>query len=136
MVFSKGFAFEIHDAAVGVDGTAADIQDVYLTALLKRNLDVGFVRSFLRKNLDAHVFADGGPPWSSIALERYRIMAWAPGLAGLSFSARSAGGMGSQSSPAEERRGAMAAAQSSRNAKAVTQMNRWVRFMAKHAPKL
>ena len=43
---------------------------------------------------------------------------------------------GSQSSPAEEVRGAMAATLRNRNAKALTQRNRWVRFMAKHAPKL
>src|SRR5580700_4568590 len=74
--------------------------------------------------------------FSFTALSRYRIMAWAPGLAGLSFRARSAGGMGSQSSPAEDRRGTMAMAQSRRDANAVMQMNRWVRFMVKHAPKL
>jgi hypothetical protein len=43
---------------------------------------------------------------------------------------------GSQSSLAEEVRGAMAAALRNRNAKAVTQTNRWVRFMVIHAPKL
>jgi hypothetical protein len=43
---------------------------------------------------------------------------------------------GSQSSLAEEVRGAMAATLRNRNAKAVTQTNRWVRFMAKHAPKV
>src|SRR5277367_4910548 len=71
-----------------------------------------------------------------MSLERYRIIAFAPGLAGLSFSARSAGGTGSQSSPAEEGRGALATPQSTLNAKALAQKNRWVRFMAKHAPKL
>src|SRR5580658_1841847 len=64
--------------------------------------------------------------FSFTALSRYKIMAWAPGCLGLSFKTRSAGGMGSQSSPA--RLGCAGRKDSDINATTRQNKNRWARF--------
>ena len=126
------FAFEIHDAAVGMDGTAADIQDVHLL-LVKGKFDVGFAGAFLSKYFDADVFADRGFLGIHIAraIENHGVGA---GLRGIVFQRQvggkngkpiiaGGGGAWSDGSGAEKQQH-----------KGNTGKNRWVRFIEKHVP--